>query len=55
MLFYYDESGYSRKLTQSTITVDNYDDYFVAWIIGFEESQRNAIEKDYVSFDLMIG
>lgn len=51
MLFYYDESGHSRKLTQSTITADNYDDYFVACIIGFEKSQRNAIEKDYLSFE----
>jgi len=50
-LFYYDESGHSRKLTESTITADNYDDFFVSCIIGFEKRQRNDIEKDYLSFE----
>lgn len=51
VLFYYDESGHSRKLTQNTITSNNYDDYFITCIIGFEKNKRSDIKKDYLLFE----
>lgn len=50
-LFFYDESGHSRRLTKETVIADNYDDYFVSCIIGVDEKHKNAIEADYSSFE----
>lgn len=46
-LFYYDESGHSRKLTEETVVADNYDDFFISCIIGFNEKDKNNVENDY--------
>ena len=50
-IFFYDESGHSRKLTKNTIFAENYDDFFVSCIIGFQEKQRESIEKEYQLFE----
>ena len=49
--FYYDESGHSRVLTEETITADNYDDFFVAVIVGIEENDKTFLEIDYQLFE----
>lgn len=50
-LFYYDESGHSRKLSRNTIFADSFNDYFVTCIIGFDERKRKEIESDYLAFE----
>ena len=50
-LFYYDESGHSRKLTEETVTADNYDDFFISCIIGFSEEDKSDIEANYQLFE----
>ena len=47
-LFYYDESGHSRRITRNTIFSDNYADYFVATIIGYNARYRDKVEQDYI-------
>lgn len=47
-LFYYDESGHSRRITRNTIFSDNYADYFVATIIGYNARYKDKVEQDYI-------
>ena len=49
--FYYDESGHSRKLTEKSITADNYDDFFVSVIVGINNKQTESLNKDYFLFE----
>ena len=49
--FYYDESGHSRSISKQTLVSDNFSEYFVVAIIGFPNSEKDAIEKDYLAFE----
>lgn len=49
--FYYDESGHSRVLTEETVTADNYDDFFIAIIVGVGQSKKSSLESDYKLFE----
>ena len=50
-IFFYDESGHSRRLTKDTLSASNYDDHFVGCIVGINESKREKLEKEYLALE----
>jgi len=49
--FYYDESEHSRKISENTITAENYYDNFLTGIIGWKLENVDVIEKKYLDFE----
>ena len=50
-VFFYDESEHSRKITQSTVSANNFAENFVAAIIGYSVDNAPEIEKAYSSIE----
>ena len=50
IIFFYDESEHSRRLTQDTLSANNFADNFLAGIIGYSDSNSFNVEKAYDYF-----
>lgn len=51
IIFFYDESEHSRRLTQDTLSANNFADNFLAGIIGYSDSNSYNVEKAYDEFE----
>jgi len=51
IIFFYDESEHSRRLTQDTLSANNFADNFLAGIIGYSDSNSFNVEKAYDEFE----
>lgn len=50
--FYYDETEHSRKINYQTITVNNYNDNFIAAIVGWPADYEQRISEKYLDFEI---
>ena len=50
-VFYYDESGHSRRITTNTINGDGFSDYFVSAIVGWPDETSSEIEESFRVFE----
>lgn len=51
IIFFYDESEHSRRLTKDTIEANNFADNFMASIIGYSENISMNVEESYQEFE----
>ena len=48
--FYYDESEHSRKISQATIEIPLFFEYFVTVIVVWDENKEAVLVKRYAEF-----
>ena len=55
IIFFYDESEHSRRLTQDTLSANNFADNFLAGIIGYSDSKKHMMnsKKNIKNFTLL--
>jgi hypothetical protein len=53
--FYYDESEHSQKITEATLSCENYYDNFITCIVGWDTDNETALQNSYDKFETMFS